>query len=131
MKIILLIGLPGSGKSTYGKSLGYPFLDDLMQNGGFNVLREIEREHEIKTLVISDSGLIWPGARKAFESMVNEILPVTEYEYVAWHNDPLGCYENIQRRNDGRVISLPALLQMSKTYVPPSGLILRPVRHNE
>src|SRR5579863_4929737 len=115
MKLILLIGLPGSGKSTYGNSLGYPFLDDLMQNGGFDALRALS---PTETLIISDSGLIWPGARTAFLSLVETILPVTKIEYVAWHNDPLGCHENIKRRNDGRVISLPALLQMSKTYVP-------------
>jgi hypothetical protein len=128
MKIILLIGLPGSGKSTYGKDLGFLFLDDLMQNGGIAALREVDPTTE--TLIISDSGLIWPESRKTLERLIRQIILVTApFEYVVWENDPVACYENIVLRNDGRIISKHALLQMSKTYVYPEGASSRPVTY--
>jgi hypothetical protein len=129
MKIILLVGLPGSGKTTYGQSLGFPFIDDLIQNGGFDALHRIDPS--VKTLVVSDSGFIWLKATKIFLEVARAILPVTEVGYVVWENDPVTCYENVVRRNDGRIISKPAIEQMSKTYVYPEGAIPRPIFKGE
>jgi tRNA uridine 5-carbamoylmethylation protein Kti12 len=128
MKIILLVGLPGSGKTTYGKSLGFPFCDDLSQNGGIIALREVDPATE--TLIISDHSLIYPKSRKAFESILDRIFLVTEpFEYVIWDNNPEACYQNILRRDDGRIISSPALQQMSKEYIYPYKVTPRPVNY--
>jgi hypothetical protein len=120
MKIILLVGLPGSGKTTYGRSLGVPFFDDLTQNGGVESLK-FERD----TIAISDFALIFESSRRLAEAILRRHAGEgVEIEYVVWENNPDACWQNIRRRDDGRVLHQGTLETLSRGYEYPKGVKL-------
>lgn len=121
----LLVGLPGSGKTHYGRGMGLPFFDDVTQNGGldwllsFSILSPTLDLDEL-TVVLSDHGFIFPKVREKVVYFLKSHYRNCKIEWLVWDNDPVTCWENIQRRNDGRVISKGALLADSRDYTYPS-----------
>ena len=124
-KFICLVGLPGSGKTHYGKQLGYPFLDDLTQCGGLGALFFLDSPAQF--VLISDFSFIFEDTRNITARTLRENYPDCEIKWVVWENNPDLCWENVQRRNDGRKINKQSLFEISKAYTYPEGVTLRRV----
>ena len=113
MKIIMLVGLPGSGKTHYGESLGLPFYDDLTQTGGLKAIEPAD------AIIISDFSLIFKKQRRVAEKVLKTKFPNAKIEYVVWENNPEACWKNIVRRKDTKNIAREFLHFASRHYTSP------------
>jgi hypothetical protein len=116
----VLVGLPGSGKTYLGetyfvKELGLLFFDDLAQRFRLDSLFPTGNY----SIVVSDYSFIMADVRKKLVAKLNEMFGECSVEWWVWENDPEKCWENIERRGDGRVISKGFLLESSKQYTYP------------
>lgn len=127
MKFILLIGLPGSGKTHYGNATGLPFLDDVTQNGGVKAVRNFVETANSDTVVLSDYSFIFPDELMRAETVLRGMWPGSKFEYIVFANDPEQCWKNVQRRQDGRVITRDALMVAAKYFKYPDGATFVPV----
>lgn len=128
MKFILLVGLPGSGKSYYGRKSGLPFVDDVSQTGGVvAVWKAATTVPPPETLIISDYGFIYKEVRCKAVKLLQEQFPDCEIEWVVFENNPSQCCNNIKHRNDGRIVSTEAVYLASRHYSYPKGVSILPV----
>jgi len=121
MKVVLLIGLPGSGKSTTGKYWSevfkIPFYDDASHL--VKDIKEIldKKEDEI---IISDCNLCIPSVLNQAKIIISEYT--NEIFIFSFENNKEKCLYNVQQRNDGRKVERMIRL-LSKVY-KPEGYIL-------
>lgn len=108
MKIVMIIGLPGSGKTTYAKSLGGLLVDDASLNRD-QLFGALER-NDVPLLVITD-----PMACSSSRDAINEIIGDHDLKIVCFENDPKACWTNLERRGDNK-ISQPWVERMSAQY---------------
>ena len=91
MRAILVIGLPGSGKTTYAKTLGGLLVDDPMYLT--NTLNGPE------PLVVITDPMAVSASRKSIEARISD----RELTLVCFENDPVACWANLEHRGDGRI----------------------------
>lgn len=123
-KITLIVGLPGSGKTTLGKQLesqGSYFIDDISISG-IDVLQEAIKVHD--HVVVADIFL----CREKERQRAIRFLKDCEIEWVFFENDPIKCLANVKQRNDGRKVE-GMVQQLSKEYIIPDGAILLSVQN--
>ena len=108
-KAIIIVGLPGSGKSTFAKALGGRLVDDASQNEE-ELKAALASEDEL--VVVTDVNAVY-SRRETIEAMVNR--HGREVEIICYENDPDACWINLCRRGDNKV-SRGGLIQMSKAY---------------
>lgn len=128
MKITYLIGLPGSGKTTFAAGLDGLFLDDLTQTGGHGRLREVPAD--TKHLIISDIGFLDAHVFAKAQEVINRIIEVKvgEFpEFIYWENDPEQCHKNLEGRE--RPVSLGFLRFLSSGYHIPKNVTPRSVKY--
>jgi hypothetical protein len=115
MTFVMLVGLPGSGKSYFGNKSGAPFFDDITQNGGIDaVLNNITNENDC--VFLSDYGFIFEETRKNAVTILRNKFPDCYIQWIVWENNPEKCWRNIQHRNDTRKITHEGLMGMSAQY---------------
>lgn len=125
VKAIMVVGLPGSGKTHYARTLAADtpalvMFDDikdlsklkLVLNTGCNV-------------VITDPHLCFK-ANRAEASKWMEKNGVSEVEWVFFENNPDACKANVSKRNDGRDVER-FLNTLWKYYDIPEGADVRKV----
>jgi|ERR1700739_1102547 len=128
MKFIMLVGLPGSGKTHFGNELGFPFFDDLTQNGGVAAIKTAVQGHHVVSVVVSDFSFIFEQARNLAVALLSKEFPGCTFQWEFWENDLQACLANLERRADGRVISQGYMEVISKMYTFPAGCFqLHPV----
>lgn len=120
-QLIILVALPGSGKSFYGNSLkkllgtSCNFIDDI------NNLNPLEDSlKNFKTTIIADPLLTSDKTRKLSETYLKTYFPKVSIQWIFWENNPEDAWINIKKRNDGRIISQSFLKQLSSQYNPPN-----------
>lgn len=126
--VLMVVGLPGSGKTTYVKNLpdsGYAFFDDpaVSEENMGKVKKAVSEGLDV---VITDVYCLSQNAREKAE----KVLRYAGAKCVTWlffDNNPDACINNVRRRNDGRSISEHTVRSMSAKYVIPHGAVVLPV----
>ena len=139
MKITLLIGLPGSGKTYLGKQLKGLFIDDASKNKGLLALtylsnavlknRPIKFVTEKTDLIIADPMFCTQETLQKAKAKLGAMFPGYEIECIYFENDPEKCLRNVRIRNDGRLV-YGLIRGLSKKYVIPEGIIPRKIWDN-
>jgi hypothetical protein len=143
-KITMIVGLPGSGKTTYAKELlcgkwaTKLFDDPSVDEKGIEALRLYVRNGS--NAIVTDVYCITPDVRAlAVEKMRSwsqdewnrHSLYKIEIEWIFFANDPEACIANIKRRNQEnpnfRLIPDGLVREASRHYVIPDGATVIPV----
>lgn len=139
MKITMLVGLPGSGKTTLGNRMigddgvqlpdpNTIFLDDITVIGGIDELNEAIA-FGWENIIVSDVFLCRPIDRDKAIRWLEKNAVGYEVEWIYFENAPDKCRENVRRRNAGgdpRKVS-ELINELTKFYVIPKGATVRTV----
>lgn len=111
--IHLIIGLPGSGKTHYAKTvLGHlPLVDD--PKTMLDLLVDADE------FVIADCNLCDSLVRTKAVKTIGLLFLDCEIRFVYFENDPVKAKANVERRNDGRNV-VGTIERFTKMYNPPA-----------
>jgi len=103
-RVIVIIGLPGSGKSFLSRQIlkenpGFEILDDPTQKESHILINLLENG---KNLIVCDPHLCNPANRKLAESIFADWG--YEVSRIFFENNVEKCKNNIKFRNDERII---------------------------
>ena len=128
-RIHMMIGIPGSGKSTFAHKLsietGYKIISTdvvRIENSGIleedvwpTVYKMISNELEKNDNVIYDATNITKKVRDRFKENINKYL--TEYEIIGYYlpTNHTVCASRIEKRNETSVIKIP--LDVVTSYI--------------
>lgn len=117
IKVDMIVGLPGSGKSTFALSKinnDSFFIDDFSLNK--HLLTDFIESGK-KRLVITDPLLCEVTKERAEQRLIFMLKHDNlEFEWFLFENDLNACWNNVFNRNDGRKISYSFLENLSKIY---------------
>jgi hypothetical protein len=133
MKIIMLVGLPGSGKTTLGNimmsraglsSPDFIFLDDITIFGGLASLEEAI-SFGWNNIIVADVFLCRTSDRTKAVQWLKKNAVGYEVELVYFENAPEKCRANVLRRTAGgdhrKVNDLIA--DLAKSYIIPEDVV--------
>ena len=127
MKIVLVVGLPGSGKTTYlrqrqAECVGTAVvLDDPRMPDEVTAAVQAALAQQADVLFITDPWLCLATARQqACEQLREHVL-----EWVFFENDSSSCEANAYRRGTHDVTGL--IRQLSRQYEIPADAVVLPV----
>lgn len=117
MKVIFVVGLPGSGKTHLAKELaknGYELFDDV----GTETAKEdvINCLKDGKDCIIVDPHFCSIGAREAAQKIAEKFS--ADINWIFFENNPEACLKNIMLRDDGRKVE-NFIKSLSKVYSIP------------
>lgn len=110
MRIIVIVGLPGSGKTHLGESLNVPFHDDATC---------LPDTHE--DFAITHPVFCLEKCRNNLMSKIAEKYGDVDVEWVYFENDPQQCLTNAATRVDKKVDDM--IRRLSKEYTPQGDTI--------
>lgn len=122
MKVTLLVGLPGCGKTFLGSELaknGALFIDDISIQGLSPLRQAMYGESDV---VVADTFLCRENERKLAASWLK--LFGCEIEWVFFENNPEKCLRNVEQRADGRKVE-ELIGVLTKEYKIPEGVVPR------
>lgn len=111
MKLTLVVGLPGSGKTYFATSLGGTLIDDISINTADKT--QITGDH----LVVTDPNACQVDPATVLRKLT-EWFGEREISVFAFENDVDACMKNISARADSRVITKQTMHALAKNYRP-------------
>ncbi len=112
IEFLLIVGLPGSGKTYYSRQLEGTIFDDI------NDLSLLTKDLQGKITIIDPHFCCADILAKA-KDILTKKFPDCKIDTVYFENDLEACWKNIQRRNDNRKISYSFVKSLSSDYFPP------------
>ena len=119
MKIIFLVGLPGSGKTYLGKQLESDsniFIDDISKCG-LKLLQDA-LTNNYKSIIIADCFLCKRSERILALNFLQNNYYSGEIEWIFFENNPEKCFRNVDKRADGRAVK-GLIKHLSGQYIIP------------
>lgn len=127
--IIIIVGLPGSGKSHLGKAVSQnrtiPFYDDC--------ITEVEIWEQVEAClrnnndcVLADPGFCISKYRDQLVEKISDLNKDAILTWIYFDNDPEVCIQNLKNRSDGRIVSETFARQFSKWYTIPKNTATLP-----
>jgi AAA domain len=139
-EILILVGLPGCGKTTYIKELrsaGWADFDDFKSNAvndspAFTNASRFEELvaslHAGRKCVVADIDFCRTDSREEASNVLSSLLPRLNIRWCFFEPDPSTCERNVRHRNrDSLNLDLAKLQEYSPVYHVPEGAELRPV----
>lgn len=131
MQIILIVGLPGAGKTTVAMGLYYATEVETQVVDDIRDLHQLPNPGECDFLIITDPHLCAESTQYGAAQILEAKYPGC---HIAWHffeNNPAKCFRNVEWRNaiykEKRIISKASLEALSKHYSVPHGYTQFPV----
>lgn len=129
LKIIMIVGLPGSGKTTLGSSFvkenpNSLFIDDIskLTNDAKEYLEKLKKENvSCENLLIADVFFCQKEVREKANQVIREVFPGSEIKLVFFENNIEKCNKNVEQRTklgDDRKVS-ELIISLSKKYSIP------------
>lgn len=114
-QVLVVVGLPGSGKSTWAKQLnGYEIYDDFITTyHDGKLLKALEAG---KKVCMTDPRLCSPFTFKTYINVFLRIIKKDNIGLVLFENEPMICAENVINRNDGSPEIASMVFIFSKDY---------------
>jgi adenylate kinase family enzyme len=118
LSITAIVGLPGAGKTTLANKLYNKntfLIDDFSLNK--HLIEEFHKQ-SVNELIITDPRLCEAKkekAEKVFKRYFGEDIII---KWIAFENNLEVCWNNVQKRNDNRIIGKHFLETLSKQYNP-------------
>lgn len=122
-EIILIAGLPGSGKSFLGTQIahreGYAFLDDASRHLDLTrgTAEQLLRYADQPGLVIADPFLCLKNGIVNARAILSMAFPSVPVRLICFENDPTQCRRNVNERADDRVV-LDFITALSEVWDP-------------
>lgn len=129
LKIIMIVGLPGSGKTTWGSSFVKEnpnsfFIDDIsiVTKNAKEYLMAIKKENKpYVNLLIADVLFCQKEVRDKAYQVIREVFPESEIKPIFFENSIEKCHKNVEQRKklgDDRKVS-ELIVNLSKKYSIP------------
>lgn len=112
--ILFLVGLPGCGKSTWIKNNNHSnaaVVDDPMD---FSHVKSVIKNND--NIIIADPRLCDDWILTCCINKIKNIDSNIKMNFLYWKNDVEACWNNVEKRADGRIISKSFLIELSKKY---------------
>ena len=126
-KFIILISLPGSGKSFYGNNLRKQygalccFMDDIFHMDEIKAVAP-----HFNTLIFCDPNLCDEINRRRCVDWLKRHYPSADIQLIFFENNAEQCRKNVSLRNDGRKVE-GTIRRFEKTYKVPNSYQAVPV----
>lgn len=122
LKITILVGLPGSGKTYLGKQmaldLGIPFFDDCATEES-TWLDAVECIKDGYDCILADPKFCRSDVYGSLCSKIVSIMPsMARLNNIYFENDPDTCVRNVRNRKDGRKVLENHIYRLSREYTP-------------
>ncbi len=129
LKIIMIVGLPGSGKTTWGSSFVKEnpnsfFIDDIsiVTKNAKEYLEKLKKENIFcENLLISDVFFCQKEVREKATQVIKEVFQESQIKLVFFENNIEKCNKNVEQRTklgDDRKVS-ELIISLSKKYSIP------------
>lgn len=113
MKVIFIVGLPASGKTTLGQEIAdrnnWTLLDD------FSLIKDQEIPRDIDLVITDPTACL--ASPENIQKTLEEILGKIEISFIAFENDLEQCLQN-NRQRGGRTISDAYIRTLASRYDP-------------
>ena len=117
MKVFGIVGLPGSGKTHYAKTMSSHLEGIVILIDDIERLEQLPEKNTFDILIITDVQFCIKSIREKANDYIIKKYGIG-IEFIFFENNPSACSPNVRFRNDGRKVEY-LIHDMSKKYEIP------------